>query len=93
MCHNGSKGGAISKSVPDKVAQGITDVCFSTGVEESPQLLPIISLKLRGHNGQVSKFNFLFDTASQRSYLSQPALAQLGCNSKLMSSVEFEVKT
>ena len=93
MCHNGSKGGAISKSVPDKVAQGITDVCFSTGVEESPQLLPIISLKLRGHNGQFSKFNFLFDTASQRSYLSQPALAQLGCNSKLMSSVEFEVKT
>ena len=93
MCHKGSTGGAISKSVPDKVAQGITDVCFSTGVDESPQLLPIISLKLRGHNGQSSKFNFLFDTASQRSYLSEPALAMLGCDNRLMSSVEFEVKT
>ena len=94
MCHKDiSTSGAISKSFPDKVAAGITDVCFSTGVDESPQLLPIINLKLRGHNGQTCNFNFLFDTASQRSYLSQQALAYLGCNNKLISNVEFEVKT
>ena len=94
MCHkdvslNSPKG----KSVPDKVASGVTDVCFSTGFEESPYLLPIISLKLRGHNGQFSNFNFLFDTGSQRSYLSQHALSKLGCNNQLMSDIEFEVKT
>ena len=94
MCHkDSSTSDTSSKSAPDKVAAGITDVCFSTGVDDSPQLLPIINLKLRGHNGQTSSFNFLFDTASQRSYLSSQALAKLGCNKKLMSSVEFEVKT
>ena len=99
MCHKDvSTDNSKDKSVPDKVASGVTDVCFSsssysTGMEESPYLLPIISLKLRGHNGQSCNFNFLFDTGSQRSYLSQPALAKLGCKNELTSSVDFEVKT
>ena len=91
-----STGGASGKGVPSKDVKqdsGITDVCFSTGVGQSPYLMPIVSLKLRGHNGQTCKFNFLLDTASQRSYLSQHALSKLGCNSKLISDVEFEVKT
>ena len=83
--------GAPSKDV--KQDSGITDVCLSTGVGQSPYLMPIVNLKLRGHNGQACKFNFLLDTASQRSYLSHHALTELGCNSKLMSDVEFEVKT
>lgn len=94
MCHKDiSTGGSAGGGVPEKEATVITDVCFSTGVEESPYLLPIISLKLRGHNGQSSQFNFLFDTASQRSYLSHHAFDQLGCNPQLTSCVEFEVKT
>ena len=94
MCHNDvSTNGSKGKGVPDKVASGVTDVCFSTGFEESPYLLPIINLKIRGHNGQSSNFNFLFDTGSQRSYLSQHALAKLGCKNQLMADIEFEVKT
>ena len=94
MCYKDiSTGGAKSKVFPDKVAKGVTDVCFNTGLDESPYLLPIINLKLRGHSGQYCQFNFLFDTGSQRSYLSKQALAKLGCNKKLMSDVEFEVKT
>ena len=39
MCHkDSSTGGTSDKSPPDKVVKGITDVCFSTGVEESLQL-------------------------------------------------------
>ena len=91
-----STGGAPGRGVPSKDVKqdsGITDVCFSTGVGQSPYLMPIVSLKLRGHNGQTNHFNFLLDTASQRSYLSHNALTKLGCNSNLMTDVEFEVKT
>ena len=71
----------------------IVDACFTTGVDESLLLLPIISLKLRGHDGRSQNFNFLFDTASQRSYLSQHAFNKLGCNLELISDVEFDVRT
>ena len=94
MCHKDvSTDNTKSKDVPDKVASGITDVCFSTGFEESPFLLPVLNIKLRGHSGQSCSFNFLFDTGSQLSYLSSHALAQLGCKQELMSTVDFEVKT
>ena len=72
----------------------IVDACFTTtGVDESILLLPIIKLKLRGHDGRSQCFNFLFDTASQRSYLSQHAFSKLGCMPQLVSNVEFDVRT
>ena len=57
----------------------IVDVCFSSGLTQSPQLLPVIRIRLRGHNGDDQWFNFLFDTGSQRSYLSNYALNQFNC--------------
>ena len=48
---------------------------------------------MRGHNGRSQCFNFLFDTASQRSYLSNHAFNSLGCNPKLASDVEYDVRT
>ena len=94
MCHKDiSTGGAEGKVAPEKVAKVVTDVCFNTGLDESPYLLPIINLKLRGHSGKYCSFNFLFDTGSQRSYLSQQALSKLGCKKELVSDEEFEVKT
>ena len=78
------------KSSPKTIAQA----CFTTtGVDESLLLLPIIKLKLRGHDGRSQCFNFLFDTASQRSYLSQHAFSNLGCMPQLVSDVEFDVRT
>ena len=40
------------------------DACFTTGVNESLLLLPIINLRLRGHDGRSQSFNFLFDPTS-----------------------------
>ena len=89
LCHNDpALNGNNSKE--NKIR---TDVCYSTGVDESPFLMPIIKVRLRGHSGKNCWFNFLFDTASQRSYLSKHALASLECDSGLVSSVEYEVKT
>ena len=81
----------VSKTSPK--GAGITDACFTTGIKESTLLLPIINLRLRGHDGQSHNFNFLYDTASQRSYLDHQAFDKLGCNSELVSNLEFEVKT
>ena len=71
----------------------IYNPCYTTGVEEFKYLLPIINLKLRGHHGKSCNFNFLFDTASQRSYMSKSALDSLDCDPKLINNVEYEVKT
>ena len=86
LCHNVNN---------QNVQKGSTrvDACFTTGVNESLLLLPIINLRLRGHDGRSRNFNFLFDTASQRSYISQRAFDSLGCNPKLVSNVEFDVRT
>ena len=89
LCHNSNH---LNSQNSSKGAT-IVDACFTTGINESLLLLPIINLKLRGHDGQCRTFNFLFDTASQRSYLSQHAFNSLGCNPSLVSEVEFDVRT
>ena len=95
MCPGGKSSGgngAYNSTVANN-KKTIVDVCFSSGVTQSPQLLPIIRIRLRGHNGDNCHFNFLFDTGSQRSYLSNSALELLNCNNKLIATVEYEVKT
>merc|ERR1712030_249649 len=70
-----------------------TDVCYMNGMEGSLHLLPVIKLKLRDHSGQCKYLNFLFDTGSERSYLSQRALSTLSIKSELVNTVDYEVKT
>ena len=89
LCHKSTH--LTSQTSPKDAT--IVDACFTTGVNDSLLLLPIVNLKLRGHDGQCRTFNFLFDTASQRSYLSLNAFNSLGCNPKLVSEVEFDVRT
>ena len=93
MCHQPSVNNASNSTVVSRSNNTIVDVCFSSGLTQSPQLLPVICIRLRGHNGDNKYLNFLFDTGSQRSYLSNYALNQLNCKSELMSTVEYEVKT
>ena len=70
-----------------------TDVCYMNGVEGSLHLLPVINLKLKDHYGQSKYFNFLFDTGSERSYLSQKAISTLSIKPELVNTVAYEVKT
>ena len=91
MCPGGKSlvGSAAYNSTVANNKKTIVDVCFSSGLTQSPQLLPIIRIRLRGHNGDNCYFNFLFDTGSQRSYLSNSALELLNCNNKLIATVEY----
>ena len=93
MCHKPSISNASNSIVASRSNNTIVDVCFSSGLTQSPQLLPVICIRLRGHNGDDQWFNFLFNTGSQLSYLSNYALNLLNCKKELMSTVEFEVKT
>ena len=94
MCPGGKpSGSSAAYTCTVDNSNTIVDVCFSSGLTLSPQLLPVIRIRLRGHNGDNSWFNFLFDTGSQRSYSSTHALNQLNCNNKLIATVEYEVKT
>ena len=40
-----------------------------------------------------SKFNCLFDTGSQRPYLSEHVINELSCSESDLAPVEFEIKT
>ena len=69
-------------------------VCLSTGVEgESPYLLPIVSMVVKGPKGFECKFNALLDTGSSRSYLSSHVISKLNCDPKTLTPVDYEVKT
>ena len=71
-----------------------TNVCLSTNLQkQSNYLLPILAMRMQGHNGKVIKFNCLLDTASSRSYVSKAISDQLELNKDLCKSVDYQVKT
>ena len=81
------------KDLKFKVKPTQVHVCYNTGIHESYELLPIVTLKVRGHSGKSCSVNFLFDTGSQRSYLSKKVFDTLGCNQQLVSKVQYKVNT
>ena len=70
------------------------NVCLSTGFEyDSPFLLPIISIMVKGPKGLPFRFNALLDTGSSRSYMSSFVLSKLQCSPNSLTSVVYDVKT
>ena len=95
----GQKGhvGAMCKTRPvvavEKKSTNV-NVCLSTGSEyDSPFLLPIISIMVKGPKGFYFRFNALLDTGSSRSYMSSYVLNKLNCNPDSLASIEYDVKT
>ena len=77
-----------------KVKTESTNVCLSTSLkDQSNYLLPILAIRMQGHNGKVVKFNCLLDTASSRSYISQDVSDKLNLNKDLCKNVDYKVKT
>ena len=62
--------------------------CLSTSSDyDSPFLLPVISIMVKGPKGITFTFNALLDTCSSRSYFSSHVLNKLQCNLDYCSSV------
>ena len=55
--------------------------------------MPVIKLRLGGHSDSSKDFNFLLDTGSERSYLAQEAASTITINPKMVSIVDYRVKT
>ena len=80
----------------DKVKKSVesVNVCLSTNVENaSNYLLPILRIKMKGHNGKLLKFNALFDTASSRTYISKRISDQMDLVPENVKNVVYDVKT
>ena len=89
--------GAMCKKRPvQALERKSTDVhvCLSTGSEyNSPFLLPVISIMVKGPKGLHFKFNALLDTGSSRSYMSSYVLNKLDCSPDSLTAVDYDVKT
>lgn len=93
-CHSAGHVAAMCDNAKGNFKQEQTNVCLSTNMQSlSNYLLPILKIKMKGHNGKFINFNCLFDTASSRSYISNYISDQMGLHKELVKDVEYNVKT
>ena len=69
------------------------NVCYFNGTDGSSHLLPVIKLRLGGHSDSSKDFNFLLNTGSERSYLAQEAASTITINPKMVSIVDYRIRT
>ena len=84
-CQSSSHVAAMCDKFKPFFKQENTNVCLSTNIQNfSNYLLPILRIKMKGHNGKLINFNCLFDTASSRSYISNCISDQMGLHTELV---------